>query len=241
MDAAWSQPFVVWPDRGAPVSVATWLREVAGFAASRIAAAPFPEGAARGHGEPVIVVPAFFSLDHSTSYLRRFLGRQGFVAECWKCGRNLGPTRRGIESFDRRVCESAEHYGRKVSLVGVSLGGTLARETAKRRPDYVARVVTLVSPINTPVSTPLAPLARLAATLWDSAAQGAFEGIPEPPPVPLTAIVSPIDGVVDWRACLPRPAPQVETVLVAAAHMTIGSNPAALRVLAARLAGSARA
>jgi pimeloyl-ACP methyl ester carboxylesterase len=120
--------------------------------------------------------------------------------------------------------------------VGVSLGGTLAREAAKRCPDCVARVVTLVSPINMPVSTPLAPLARLAATLWDASARGALERVPEPPPVPLTAIVSPIDGVLDWRACLPRPAPQVDTVLIATAHMTIDANPEALRVVAARLA-----
>jgi hypothetical protein len=241
MDAAWSRPFVAWPGRGSPVSVVTWLREVAGFAAASIAPTPFPLDGTYGQGEPVIVVPAFFSLDSSTGHLRRFLGRQGFAPECWGCGINVGPTRRAIESLDRRLCDCAERYGRKVSLVGISLGGTLAREAAKLRPDCVARIVTLVSPINMPVSTPLAPLARLAATLWDSRAEGAFESVPEPPPVPLTAIVSPSDGVVDWRACLPRPAPQVETVLIRAAHMTIGLNPSALRVVAARLAMSAAA
>jgi hypothetical protein len=101
----------------------------------------------------------------------------------------------------------------------------------------VAHVITLASPINLPVVTPLAPLARLAATVWDGEAESAFEQLGEPPPVPLTAIVCETDGVVDWRACLPRPAPDVETVLVTGAHMTIASNAHALKIVAARLAG----
>jgi pimeloyl-ACP methyl ester carboxylesterase len=236
MDAAWSQPFVVWPGRGSPVSLATWAREIRTFVAASLSPPPIPDDAARGQGEPVIVVPAYLSPASSTDALRKFLLRQGFAAECWGCGMNLGPTRHSIEMLDRRLRRSAEKHGRKVALVGLSLGGTLAREAAKRCPEYVARVVTLASPINMPVTTPLAPLARLTALLWDGRAGDAIDRIAEPPPVPLTAIISPVDGVVDWRACLPRPAPEVETVLVRNAHMTIASNPEVLRLIATRLA-----
>jgi hypothetical protein len=52
----------------------------------------------------------------------------------------------------------------------------------------------------------------------------------------LTAIVNPKDGVVDWRACVPDPAPNVEMVIVEGAHMTMGSNPDAQKIVAARLA-----
>jgi alpha-beta hydrolase superfamily lysophospholipase len=167
--------------------------------------------------------------------LRAFLAHQGFEPECWECGVNFGPVRGAAVRLDRRVRETAERHGRKVSLVGISLGGTLAREAAKRCQDCVARVVTLASPINTPVTTPLAPIARLAATFWDSGSKMDFEHIAEAPPVPLTAIVSRTDGVVDWRACVPQPAPGVETVLITGAHMTIAANEQALRIVAARL------
>jgi hypothetical protein len=60
--------------------------------------------------------------------------------------------------------------------------------------------------------------------------------VSEPPPVPVTAIVNPKDGVLDWRNTLPEPSALVDVVMVEGAHMTIGSNPQAQRVVAARLA-----
>ena len=228
--------FVTWPQRGSPVSVSTWLREVGGFVRASAAPLQFPEDAACGHGEPVIVVPGFCSPDISTANLRRFLARQGFSVRSWDCGLNLGPANDAIERLEGRVRERAERHAHKVSLVGVSLGGTLAREAAKRCPGFVERVVTLASPINLPVATPLAPVARLVSVLWDKDAQDAIGRIRQAPPVPVTAIVSPGDGVIDWHACIPEPSPLVELVMIAGAHMTMGSNPDAQRIVAARLA-----
>jgi pimeloyl-ACP methyl ester carboxylesterase len=230
------QSFAIWPPRDSPVSVTTWLHEIRALAQCIAAPPPFPADAARGQGEPVIVVPGFCSPDMATARLREFLTRQGFAPRTWDSGTNLGPTRTALSIFERQLMETAEACGRRVSLVGISLGGTIAREIAKRRPDCVARVVTLVSPIRLPVATCLAPLAQIAALVWDDTSREAMARILEPPPVPLTAIVSPKDGVVDWRACVPDDAPNVEMVLVPGAHMTIASNPAAQRIVAARLA-----
>lgn len=236
MDAAWTRPFVAWPGPDSPVSLTTWAREVREFLRTALSSGSFPDGAARGHGEPVFVIPAFLSPESSAAFLCRFLAHQGFAAACWGCGMNLGPTRATIQRLDARLRAFARDHGRKVSLVGISLGGTLAREAAKRCPECTERVVTLASPVNVPVTTPLAPLARLAAMLWDGQGDEAFEHVGEAPPVPLTAVVCPNDGVVESRACLPRPGPGVETVLVPSPHMTIATNPEALRVVAARLA-----
>jgi hypothetical protein len=230
------QSFAIWPPRDSTVSVATWLREIRALAKCIAAPPPFPDGSARGQGQPVIVVPGFCSPDMATARLREFLTRQGFSPRTWDSGPNLGPTRTALSTFERQLIETAEACGQRVSLVGISLGGTIAREIAKRRPDCVARVVTMVSPIRLPVATCLAPLAQIAALVWDDTSRDAMARIAEPPPVPLTAIVSPKDGVVDWRACVPDDAPNVEMVLVQAAHMTIASNPAAQRVVASRLA-----
>lgn len=228
--------FAVWPPAGSPVSIRTWWREVTARSLVRADPPDFPEDAARGVGQRVIVLPGFCAPDLSTIRLRNFLNRQGFAAQPWDCGTNLGPTRTILTSLERQLSEAAEKYGRPISLVGVSLGGTIAREIAKRRPDCVARVVTIASPIKLPVATPLAPLAKFASLVWDGDAREAIRRVAEPPPVPLTAIVNPTDGIVDWRACVPDPAPNIEVIAIAGTHMTMPSNPDVQRVVAARLA-----
>ena len=238
MDSVTSREFVLWPESGAPVSAATWLRELRGFAKSLLVPPPFPQDAAEGTGEPVVLVPAFLSPDLSTAAIREFLRRQGFVPESWGCGINFGPTPNALANLRACIRASAERHRRKVSVVGISVGGTLAREAAKRSANCIERLVTVASPVNLPVVTPLAPLARLAGLFWDGEVKRAAAEIAEPPPIPVTAIVSPSDGIVDWHACLPRPSTQTEVVLLSSDHMTLGSNPEVLRVIAARLAGS---
>jgi len=212
------------------------LREVAALSRVHKSPPPFPENAARGKGQPVIVLPGFCSPETSTARLRAFLSRQGFDTHSWDCGPNIGPTATMLSEFECKLKDTVQACGRPVSLVGLSLGGTIAREMAKRHPADVARVVTLASPIRLPVATPLAPLAKFATLVWASEARSALTRVAEPPPVPLTAIVNPNDGVVDWRACMPDPAKNVEVVMIAGAHMTMGSNPEAQLVVAARLA-----
>jgi hypothetical protein len=48
-----------------------------------------------------------------------------------------------LARLERHVVETAERSGRSVALVGVSLGGTMAREVAKRRPECISRVMTI--------------------------------------------------------------------------------------------------
>jgi pimeloyl-ACP methyl ester carboxylesterase len=209
---------------------------MANLVAVTVSPPPYPDDAARGDGQPVIVVPGFCSPNVSTLRLRRFLTRQGFAPQTWACGINVGPAPKVLPRLERQTVEAAERSGRPVSLVGMSLGGTLAREAAKRCPQSVARVVTMCSPVRLPVMTPLAPLATLAGLFWDDEARRTMARVSEPPPVPVTAIISPKDGVLDWRDSLPERSPLVEIVTIEGAHMTIGSNPDAQRVVAARLA-----
>ena len=239
MNMAPSPSLAIWPPPGSAVSVRSWLREMAALGQVSVMPPPFPEDAARGHGEPVIVVPGFCSPDFSTARLRQFLSRQGFAPQPWGCGPNIGPARSILQAFERQVLETVARSGKKVALIGISLGGIMAREMAKHRPDCVAQVITLVCPINLPVVTPLAPLVQLAARGWSGEAGKRLGALAEPPPVKLTAIVNPRDGVVDWQSCVPRPALHVETIMVEGAHMTMGSNPEAQRVVAARLAALA--
>jgi pimeloyl-ACP methyl ester carboxylesterase len=228
--------FASWPTRDAPVSATTLAREMAAVAQVLLAPPPYPEGAARGNGQPVIVIPGFLSPEMTTARLREFLTRQGFIAHPWNCGLNVGPMPRVIAEVECQLRETAAAAGTKVSLVGVSLGGTIAREVAKSSPDLVARVVTLVSPIHLPVTTPLAPLAEAASLLWDMEELEALSAIAEPPRVPLTAVFSRDDGVIDWRAAVPAASELVEVVEVSGPHMTVCSNSQVQRIVVDRLA-----
>jgi len=228
--------FATWPPRESSVSAATLAREMAAVAQVLLTPPAFPQPAAQGSGQPVIVIPGFLSPHMTTARLREFLGRQNFSACSWNCGLNIGPMPTVIADVKRQVQEMADASGKPVSLVGVSLGGTIAREVAKSYPEAIARVITLVSPIHLPVTTPLAPLAEAAALLWDPAELEALSTIAEPPPVPLTAVFSRDDGVIDWRASVPAPADGVEVVEVSGPHMTVCSNPQVQHIVADRLA-----
>ncbi len=229
-----NQPFAVFPPRGAPVSLASWGWEMAEVTRVNFAPPPFPKDAARGQGQPVIVLPGFATDDTATARLRQFLERQNFTPLRWPCGFNLGPMKSVLAQVERQVADTAARHG-QVALVGVSLGGTIAREIAHRQPKAISRIVTLGSPVRLPVVSPLAPLAQLLSFLWEEEARAAFSRIADRLPVPLTAVLTRQDGIVDWRCCVPEPG-DGETVEVLGAHSTLASNPQVQRIVAERLA-----
>ena len=102
----------------------------------------------KGDGHPVLVLPGFVTTDVSTGILRRFLSAKGYEAHSWNLGRNLGPRAIGREGekLIARLEEVHALTGEKVSLVGWSLGGVMARLLANWRPDLVRQVITLGSP-----------------------------------------------------------------------------------------------
>ena len=225
----------MWPQQGSSISFASSLREAAAFTQASIAPKDFPDDAAHGKGRPVVVLPGFFSPDIGTARLRAFLARQDFTVYPWGQGFNIGPTTTILDGLERELEKIAEGCSTAPALLGQSLGGTIAREAAKRRPDLVSHVLTIVSPIRLPVQTTLAPLAHVASVLWDKETSAVLHQISVPPPMRLTAIVTPRDGLVDYRCCMPDPAPNVEVILVEGTHTTMGSNPTVQRIVAERL------
>ena len=101
--------------------------------------------APRGDGHPVLVLPGFIASDTSTAILRRYLKRMGYDAHAWELGRNLGPKAIGREGekLVARLRAIHELTGQKVSLVGWSLGGVMARLVARRAPEAVRQVISL--------------------------------------------------------------------------------------------------
>jgi len=123
-----------------------------------------------------------------------------------------------------------------VTIIGVSLGGALARDLARRYPDRVRDVVTLCSPVRFPVTTPLAPFAWALAPLHARDWVARRHDNEKPLPMPVTAVHAVRDGIVLRAQCWLEPSPGARNVIVEARHMTVEAAPQALAAVAAALA-----
>lgn len=200
--------------------------------------APAPDTVPNGDGSAVLVFPGFLTGDWATAELIKWLSKIGYDAKGWGAGSNWGPSATAIKRCQTLLDEALQKSGRKVTLIGRSLGGLYARELAKDTPDKVARVITLGTPVRFPVATPLSPFADALSSNFDAAFVKRAPSLTQNPPVPTTAIYSRQDGIVPWQACLIEESATSENIEVDSAHTIMGSNPKAMRVIAERLANS---
>jgi pimeloyl-ACP methyl ester carboxylesterase len=193
----------------------------------------------QGDGHPVIVYPGLGTGAFNTAQLRNYLRSCNFNVYDWELGVNIGPDGRledWVDSLVRRVREVHERHGRKVSLVGWSLGGIYAREIAKRCPECVRQVVTLGTPHGSVRDANHAgTLCRMLGADLSQLTPQLQARLRERPPVPTTSIYSKSDGVVCWRGCLQEAAPNAENVSVHASHLGMPAHPDVLRIVADRL------
>jgi hypothetical protein len=190
----------------------------------------------RGDGHPVMVIPGFGATDLSTRALRRLLTALGYAAYGWEQGRNLG-MRGGIRDAIRaRIPALHEKHGKKVSLIGWSLGGVFVREIARQQSGHVRSVITLGSPISgSPDANNVDAMFRRMNPGFKHDLAG-FEKRKAAPPVPSTAIYSRSDGIVNWRCSQEGAGPQSESVEVRGSHFGLAVNPQVMKVIADRLA-----
>ena len=203
------------------------LRALAEWGAGLVLRRTVRRLAPAGDGHPVLVLPGLGASDRSTALLRRFLGDLGdlgYQALPWELGRNKG-VRSGLEERMRtRLRQVHAQTGRKITLVGQSLGGVYARELAKLEPDSVRQVISLGSPFAGH------PHATHATRLYEALSGDRVDDIPQErqarvcrkPPVPTTSLYSKADG---------------ESIhLRGGSHLGMAASPAALWLLADRLA-----
>ena len=203
-----------------------------------LSALPLLSFAPRGDGHPVLVLPGLVASDTSTRPLRSFLTSRGYAASGWRQGRNYG-LRSGVqEGMLDLVRELSDTHGRKVSLVGWSLGGLYARQLAKMIPDRVRSVITLGSPFaGNPKSTNAWRVYEYASGRSSQDDGADFGGhISQTPSVPTTAIFSRTDGVCAWQGCMEKPATFAENIEVDGSHCGMGHHPAVVYAVADRLA-----
>lgn len=223
-----------------------WLLLEAGRTLGDLAVLPLMQqilkSAPKGDGHPVLVLPGFLAGDGSTSVLRKFLSGRGYEVYPWELGRNLGLN--SIGEAGTRLEERLEeihdtHDGDRVSVVGWSLGGVMAREMGKQRPELVRQVISMGSPFSGhPQGTAAWPIYKAVSRgehktreFRDRLAQ-----LKDAPEVPTTSIFSRTDGIVHWTGSIENEAPHTDNIEVRAAHCGLGFNAPTLYAVADRLA-----
>jgi pimeloyl-ACP methyl ester carboxylesterase len=196
--------------------------------------------------DPVVLVPGFLAGDGSLSLMSRHLRGLGYRTYRSHMRANVGCSQAASRALEQRVEAVAGKRGRRVTLVGHSLGGLMARGIAAKRPDLVDSVVTLGSPMLAPgAAHPIllfdlrlvtrlqraglggvmgedCTSGRCARLSWDQT-RASLAG-----DVSFTSVFSRRDGVIDWRSCLD---PQATTVEVSSSHLGMALDPAVLGVV----------
>jgi len=182
---------------------------------------------------PVAVFPGFAAGDLSTFVLRRHLQKAGYRAHRWRLGLNRGDVPTLIPKLISRTELLFERYREPVALVGWSLGGVLAREVARERPELVRCVVTLGSPVvGGPKYTRSAGFyERVLKKDLDKIERVVEERNQIPIRVPITAIYSRRDAVVQWEACIDHYNEHCRHIEVDATHFSLGFDPKILRLV----------
>lgn len=226
----------------APPSKLLWAAELpraviglAGHLTWRRALASAP----RGDGRTVLILPGLGNPDASNLLMRRYLNRLGYRARGWGLGVNLGARSVGADEarLEAVLRAAARESGRPVALVGISLGGLMARMAGHRWPDLVGEVVT--------ISAPYAGDVR-ATNVWrafewltgekvDGPRMQAMRAlVAAPPPVRTTAIWSASDGLVNGALCRGGDCRAVE---VRSSHLLVQSRPEVMLAVARILGG----
>jgi len=209
-------------------------------------------GVPRGDDSAVVIIPGFLGTDLYLAELHAWLGRIGYRpyfsgiginAEC----PNLLIQRRLNDTIMKALAET----GRRIHLIGHSLGGIIARSVAGQRPRDVASVTTLASPFRGTVASrtvlhategirqrilqehgrgvlPDCYTGRCTCNFLDSLKRDIPDSMVE------TAIYTRDDGIVDWRYCMTRNSEA--DFEVPGTHMGMAFNPSAYSILAERLA-----
>jgi pimeloyl-ACP methyl ester carboxylesterase len=209
-----------------------------------LATLPTLARAPKGDGHAVLLLPGFAAGDATLEPLRLFLRSRGYDAETWGLGKNVGFNRRYSRAIEQKVRYMHHKSGRKVSLVGWSLGGVFAFYAAHVAPECVRAAISLGSPLRLDPDHPPPPsvlamyraLENPQGTLAH-AARSRSRAMRTPPPVPSTCLYSDTDGIVPpQQATLDGDPENHENIRVPGSHAGLGVNFLVMWIIADRLA-----
>lgn len=240
----------------AEADISIWKEALCGAELLLLHASPvyYGLGVPRGDGSAVIVVPGFLGTDHYVSHLHAWLGRIGYRSHLSGIGINAECPNLLIRyRLSNTIDKALEQTGRKVHLIGHSLGGVISRAAATQRPDDVASVTTLGSPFRgTVVHHSILNAAK--SVRKQILRQHGSNVLPDcytakctcdfvnslrakvPVTIQETAIYTKDDGVVDWRYCRTDHADC--NFEVPGTHLGLAFNASVYSIIANRLAKS---
>lgn len=220
----------------------------------RLAPVYYGLGVPQGDGSAVIVIPGFLGTDTWMAELYAWLHRLNYKPFFSGIGLNADCPHLLIRSQLNHVLDQAlAETGRKVHIIGHSLGGLKSLALAAQRPEAVASVITLGSPLRDDSAHP--NVLRLAEAVRQSILQRyGSEVLPScftaqcscdfvnclkyelSATVKRTAVYTRTDSVVDWRYCVTGN--RAVDVEVSGTHIGLIFNPSAYKVIADRLAAA---
>lgn len=227
------------------------MEQRAGWELAQLMASPvyYGCGVPRGDGSSVLVLPGFMGSDRYLTIFRGWLQRMGYRPERSELFINAGNPFELISHVLHRAEEIVERDGEPVTVVGHSLGGILGHLSARLRPDLIANVFTLGSPLNEAPRKATHPVIRALADMLVRDPDIPFEefleqetalirpalGAPLSRKVGLTSIYTRTDAVVTWNCCLPDD-PEANAYEVSGSHTGLAWNPEVYRLLGRLLA-----
>ncbi len=236
------------------VELPIWQELLAGLEMLYLRAAPayWGFGIPPGDGSAVVVIPGFLGSDLYLTEFRLWLSRIGYRPYLSGVGFNAECPNLLIRyRLEQTIRGAFQATGRRVHLIGHSLGGVIARAAASQMPGQVASVITLGSPFRGVAIHPsvlrLAEMVRgqildrhgerVLPDCYTGACTCDFlESLEQrlPRSVAQTAIFSKTDGIVDWHVCKTgRPTFDFE---VPGTHIGLVFNPVVYDLVARRLA-----
>lgn len=200
----------------------------------------------RGDGRPVMLVPGFLAGDASMAVMSGWLRRIGYYAELPGITFNINYSEVVIKALATRLVDIYGWKGRRVTMIGHSRGGILAKVLAHRHPEMIDQTICLGSPIGNPFDVhPVTMAGVRAAQIFNFVRYGKTSGVEArfmrdlsaPVRVPTTSIYSRSDGIVHWEACLRD---DVRSIEVRGSHMGLALNPEVYAFIARLLIEPAR-
>lgn len=179
----------------------------------------------------VMLLPGFGAHPRAMRHLRRALGDAGHDVTDWGEGFNLGPDAENLARLSARVEALHAETGRKVILVGWSLGGLFARELAYRLPGAVGGVITMGTPFSGDRHANNAWRAYHLITGHDVADPPVKADFAAKPPVPTVALWSSRDGIVAPRSARGKPEERDRAIGLRCTHIGFSADPRSIGVV----------
>ena len=183
--------------------------------------------AKRGNGQRIMLLPGWKTNTLALFPLKQYLAGLGYAPEDWGLGINQGK----VELYRDKIAQKLEEEEGKITLIGWSLGGIVAREVARILPEKIGSVITFGTPaVGGPTYT-------IGEYFWDKKETERIHDLTEelnetdPIQVPMSIIFTKKDSIVNWAACIDKKSKNVKHYEVYSTHLSMGLDPHVWRII----------